>query len=544
MRTAVQAISLSICMGIGLATNGVADPAKSLRQEDAVRELEWRIGSSRSEEKSVSSRAGTAARGGTGRPIPSLPSKHAAPSFAKGDVVLWWNQIALHAVRVERTPPPLAARNLACVHAAIYDAVNAIYQTHEVYYVSVAALPGASPEAAAAAAACQCLTDLYPRLKPLFDREFAACNAWFPRSDATQKGADLGIFVAKRLMAWRHGDGSGNTINYCPKAKIGFWQLTPPRFESALLPGWGRVTAFAYKGGGYLQPAGLPKLTSAAYTQAFQEVKALGGRYNSVRTPEQTLIALFWADIEGTATPPGHWNEIAQTVARARGNTLAENARLFALLNLSLADAGIWCWIIKFTNEFWRPVTAIRAADQDGNPHTTADPTWTPLLDTPPFPAHTSGHSTFSAAASTVLADFFGTDKVVFKATSEGVPGVSRVFSSFSAAAEEAGKSRIYGGIHWNFDNVDGLATGRFLGRHISQHYLRKVADVERTRGNAGGDRVPAAERSGHRQGPVASAANELPIASIAICPDGRTLATDSWDTTALLWDLPRSVPP
>ncbi len=209
---------------------------------------------------------------------------------------------------------------------------------------------------------------------------------------------------------------------------------------------------------------GPPALNSAAYTAAFREVKALGGRQGSRRTEDQTQIALFWADIAGTATPPGHWNEIAQTVARQRGITLAENARLFALLNMSLADAGVYCWIIKFNYGFWRPITAIQRADEDGNPDTDADASWEPLIETPPFPSYTSGHSTFSGAAAAVLASFFGTDRVRFTSNSDGLPGVTRTFDGFWAAAEEAGMSRIYGGIHWQFDNTDGLTAGRETG--------------------------------------------------------------------------------
>src|SRR5262249_8226824 len=151
---------------------------------------------------------------------------------------------------------------------------------------------------------------------------------------------------------------------------------------------------------------------------------------------------------------PGHWNRIAQAVARDKKTSLAENARLFALLNAALADAGVCCWECKFKHNFWRPVTAFRAAERDG------DADWTPLVVTPPFPSYVSGHSTFSAAAAAVLADFFG-DDVEFETDSDGLRGVKRKFTKFSEAAAEAGRSRIYGGIHWEFDNREGLAMGK-----------------------------------------------------------------------------------
>jgi hypothetical protein len=199
----------------------------------------------------------------------------------------------------------------------------------------------------------------------------------------------------------------------------------------------------------------------------------LGGRASTRRTAEQTLIAWFWDDGAGTVTPPGHWNRIAQAAARARGTTPAENARLFALLNLALADAGIACWDCKFTYRLWRPITAIREADLAGNPDTRPDPRWTPLLTTPPFPSYTSGHSTFSGAAAALLAHFFGTDAVRFTIESEGLPGYTRSFASFSAAAREAGRSRIYGGIHYEFDNRAGLALGRALADRVYRDRLR-----------------------------------------------------------------------
>ena len=197
---------------------------------------------------------------------------------------------------------------------------------------------------------------------------------------------------------------------------------------------------------------------------------------HAYRTPDQTEIANFWADDEGTVTPPGHWNRIAQTVALQRGTSLAENARLFALLNLTLADAGIACWDSKYTFNFWRPIYGIREADPAMNPGTTPDLDWTPLLTTPAFPTYTSGHSTFSGAAIAALAAYFGTDEVRFANTCDTLPGVSRTFTKFSAAAEEAGKSRIYGGIHWEVDNREGLTCGRAVGEYVARYFLLPVA--------------------------------------------------------------------
>ena len=230
------------------------------------------------------------------------------------------------------------------------------------------------------------------------------------------------------------------------------------------------------RSGSQFRPAPPPTLTSVEYAMAFDEVKDLGGdgiNTPTQRTAEQTEIARFWADGAGTASLAGHWNSIAEGVAQQRGNSLTENARLFAMLNIAMADAYISSWDAKYTYDFWRPVTAIREAGTDGNPATEADPNWTPLLVTPPIPSYTSGHSTVGSAAAAVLSDLFGPD-VRFATGSEGLPGVTRTFDGFSAAAAEVARSRLYGGIHFDFDNRVGLAAGRSLGHYVSENVLER----------------------------------------------------------------------
>ncbi|HEX7793640.1 MAG TPA: vanadium-dependent haloperoxidase, partial [Vicinamibacterales bacterium] len=221
------------------------------------------------------------------------------------------------------------------------------------------------------------------------------------------------------------------------------------------------------------RPLGPPSLTSTKYANDVNEVKSFGSATGSARSDDQTTIALFWADGAGTETPPGHWNSIAATVALSRTNTLQQNARLFALLNMAMADAAICAWDAKYRYDFWRPVTAIRNADADGNDLTTADPLWQPLIATPPFPEYMSGHSTFSAAAAVVLARFYGTDDVQFMASSDVTP-LPRAFSSFSAAANEAAASRLYGGIHFRSAIEDGLTSGTEIGEWVVAHVLQQ----------------------------------------------------------------------
>jgi len=393
-----------------------------------------------------------------------------APAAAPVDVVLRWNEAALTAIRTERTPPPLAARNLAIVHAAIHDAVNAIQRTHTFYLVRAEAPPDAGLETAAASAAHRTLISLYPRQVENFD---AILDRSLANGPVAPGGLRLGLHVAEQLLAAREKDGARTSTAYAPRHGVGMWRPTPPDFRPALLPQWPSVTCFCMKSGHQFRPAAPPPVGSAEYWANFAEVKALGGADRHQRSAEQTQIAHFWADDAGTATPPGHWNQVAQAVARARGLTTAENARLFALLNLALADAAIASWDCKYQFHYWRPIEGIRAAPPDADPARRGDPAWTPLLATPPFPSYTSGHSTFSGAAAAVLANYFGTDAVRFTVGSDALPGVTRSFTRFSEAAAEAGRSRIYGGIHWEFDNSAGLASGRALGDYVSRSYLR-----------------------------------------------------------------------
>ncbi|MEQ1844318.1 MAG: Ig-like domain-containing protein, partial [Nitrospira sp.] len=387
----------------------------------------------------------------------------------QADVVLTWNQVMLDAIQRDATPPPVASRGMAMVSLAIYDTINAIEGTPG-YYVSLPAQPGSSPDAAAASAAHRVLSYLYPGQQALFDTQLAASLASIPDGAAKTNGIALGQNIANAIIAIRATDGWNDFVDYVPGSQPGEWQLTGPMYDVALLPQWADLTPFALTSPDQFQPAGPPALDSAAYAAALNEVKALGSATGSTRTADQTQIARFWADGGGTYTPPGHWDQIAQQIALQQGNSLSANARLFAELNVALADAGITAWNTKYADSFWRPVTAIQQADLDGNALTTADPTWSSFLMTPPFPEYISGHSTFSGAAAEILTSVFGAN-VGFTTTSLGLPGVTRTFTSFEQAAQEAGKSRIYGGIHFEFSNQDGLTAGHQLADFVLNRF-------------------------------------------------------------------------
>ena len=401
-------------------------------------------------------------------PIPALLlALLAAAYLAHGDVVTDWNETALLAIKTDRTAPPKAARALAMMHVAIYDAVNGIVQTHEPYFVPGKPAEDASPEAAAAVAARLVLLRLFPAQQAAFDATYNKVMRTMPTGEEKRASIDWGEHVAQTLLADRAKDGAQATVIYASRNPIGVWRPTEPAFAKPALPQWPGVKPFAMTSAAQFRPAMPPALTSAAYADDFNRTKDLGAKNSTTRTAEQTTIAQFWADGPGTVTPPGHWNVIARELALQLGNTMEENARLFALLNIAEADAGILCWDCKYACNLWRPITAIQNADLDENPATEKDADWTPLLATPPFPEYTSGHSTFSGAGATVLAAFFGSDHIAFTTTSEDVPGVSRSYASFSEAAAEAGMSRIYGGIHFMSANTQGLASGARLGEYV-----------------------------------------------------------------------------
>lgn len=382
-------------------------------------------------------------------------------------VVSRWNEVVLEAIKGERTPPPVAARNLAIVHVAVYDAVVSINPEYRAFYSGVRPQPGSDPTAAAAAAAHRVLVELYPKRVREFDSQLDSVLDEVPEGAAKTRGVAHGLAVAERVLKWRAADlATASRTSYKFTDEEGRWRPTPPKYADPLLPGWANAVGFAVADRKPFAPSGPPKLDSDAYAAALREVKSLGGTNSEARTKDQTEIARFWADGEGTVTPPGHWNRIAQAIATDRKLSLAETARLFALLNVSMADAALVCWECKYRFDVWRPVTALRETD----------PTWMPLLPTPPFPAYTSGHSSFSGSAAAALEAFFGTDRVSFTSTSDGLPGVSRAYTSFRTAAEEAGMSRIYGGIHWQFDNTDGLKCGREIAAHVTKNHFGKLS--------------------------------------------------------------------
>jgi hypothetical protein len=421
-----------------------------------------------------------------GRPRLSLETLEGR-CLPSADVVLQWNQVLLDTIKADRVLPVFFSREAAIVHAAMYDAVNAIDRSYTSFFAHVQASHGASLEAAAAQAAHDTMSALFPTHQATFDATLAGDLAGIPPGRARQ-GVAVGQAVAQQILAWRSTDGSGRDVPYTPGSDPGDWRPTPPAFAKAVAPQWGQVTPFAIPSDAAFRPPAPPALTSAEYAAAYNEVKSVGAASSTTRTAEQSEIARFWYGTAGTFTSAGYWNQIAQQIAEQRGDSLVQNARLFALLNLAQADAYISVWGAKYASNFWRPVTAITDPRSGQiNPDTPTDPSWAPFLPTPAFPSYTSGHSGHSGAAAAVLAAFFGSDAIPFTFSSDSLPGVTRSFPSFSAAARECSDSRVYAGIHWRFDVTVGQAVGDEVGNYVVTHFLLPAAAGEDDGGDDGG---------------------------------------------------------
>ena len=435
------------------------------------------------------------------------------------DAVLDWNAVALQAVANDHTPsivlraeqggPTKTTRALGIVHAAIFDAVNSIDRSYTPYLISTGGPRSASIDAAAGQAAHDTLVALYPSQKLMFDLALNSTLRDIPNGPAELQGILIGKTVAKAILAARANDHSQTPADFVNVNEAGHFQ-TYPGEPGALSPGWGDVHTFAIPSAAQFLAPPPPAMNTPEYAAAYNEVKSLGGdgiTTPTLRTAEQTEIGIFWGydGVPGLGTPPRLYNQIARTIADTQHNTEVQNARLFALVNIAMADAGIASWDTKYEYDIWRPVRGIcqvdllGAAIDDGNAATSPDPTWKPLGApftngpagatnfTPPFPAYTSGHATFGAALFETLTRFYGRDDMTFTIGSDefnGInrdvdqsvrPVVTRTYDSFSEASEENGQSRIYLGIHWAFDKTAGITQGNAIANYVFDNFLKPI---------------------------------------------------------------------
>ena len=429
--------------------------------------------------------------------VRSIAAVVVAAAFASpvaANDALKWNETTVRAAIAGGQNPIQQTRTVAMVQSAVHDALNAIKPRYAAYYYEGPAAGGAAPEAAIAAASQVVLTGVLPSFggpaqqsaaQALLEEAYRTAVAGIPDGQAKQDGIAAGRAAGEAMLTLRKEDGATRSAPYTPASGPGRWRPTPnpdppnppiadpklaPGFAPANLPGWGNVTPFTLLSASQYWLPGPPALTSPEYTRDFNEVKSVGGQVSSVRTPEQTEIARFW--FEG----PAAWYRVARAACEARKLDLWDSARVLAVASMAMADAYIAGFRIRYVYDFWRPVTAIREAADDGNDATVADPAWNSHQNTPNVSDYPSTQSLFSGAASTALAAVLGTDQVAFTVIS-GPPfaNIKRSFSSLSAAARESVDSRVYAGIHFRSACEDGLLLGRKIGQRAAATYLLPV---------------------------------------------------------------------
>jgi PAP2 superfamily len=392
----------------------------------------------------------------------------AAP--ASSNPVLDWNATALQAIAADKLSPADAIRTITLVHVAIYDAVQTISAASPsasltVNGKSLYGIPtGASLDSATAAAARTVLLGLTPNQRSMIDAAYAASLAQIPDWTATLEGSVVGTWIGQAILAWRSHDGSDAVIAYQEPSRPGIFQPVPPATASA--QPWATTQPMVLQSPNQFLPGPPPALTSTQYAADYNEIKSLGAATSTTRTADQTQVALFWLDDDSYM-----WNLVARSLAAEKHLTLVQSARLFAEMNVAMMDGTIAVFNAKYTYDFWRPQAAIRAGDEDGNPATVGDPSWTSLRPAPPHPDYPAAHPTSGGTASTVLASVFG-DASSFNFTTRTAPGgVTRTYTSFSQAAEEEAASRVYVGFHFRTSVNAGLKLGREVGAWTITHF-------------------------------------------------------------------------
>jgi hypothetical protein len=383
------------------------------------------------------------------------------------DQVIQWNQELQQLLTAPGAQPASIhpTRTLAITQIAVFDAVNGIQGSGRSLLADRRGPRTASPDAAAASAARTALDALLPSQRPAIDAFFQASLSELGSGRRVERGIQFGEEVADAVLAARSGDGAAlPPPTFTPGTGPGEYQLTPPAFTPAGFTQTAHVTPFVLGSAGQFRPAPPPALTSPKYAEDFAEVESLGELNSATRTADETAVGKFW----GAAPIWIVWNQIADQAAVGFGNDLEQNARLFALLDTTLADDAIALYDAKYAYHRWRPITAITATDQ-GNPNTTADPSWVPLTNTANDPTYPGAHAAFGQAAATALEDFFGTDVFSFSLTNSSV-GITRSFSSFSQASDEASASRIFAGQHFRSDEEAGQTLGGQVADFVADH--------------------------------------------------------------------------
>lgn len=409
----------------------------------------------------------------------------AIPLRANADAVSDWNAIAMQTVTAAVPAHPIPAQfvDMALVQIAVYDAVQAIDRRYKPYHVEISGASG-SPSAAAAKAAHDMLVHLFPAQAMTLGttyNQYLIDHGISP----SDPGVTVGQTAAAGIIALRANDGRfpPNQVPFVGGTDPGEWRPTesfigtppaPPSFAPMAVPWLGSVRPFTLKCSAQFRATPPPPLNSRRYTKAYKEVKAMGARFNSARTTEETDLAHFW-----NLNYPAVWNRAVRDIAAVHVDNIGDNARLFAAVNLAMGDAIITAWDTKNTYVSWRPLTAIRLGDDDGNPDTVGDPNWQPLINTPNYPDHSSGANIVSAAATRTLALFFGRNRMTFVVSTTNATAIqqTRTYHRFTDAAEDVVNARIWEGIHFRFADEDARKQGTLVAQWVLAHQLKPVYD-------------------------------------------------------------------
>ncbi len=405
-----------------------------------------------------------------------------SPAMAQADAVLDWNEIMLELVQDQ--PPPFQNRFAAITQLAVFEAVNAVTGHYKPYLGTITPSPDVSADAAAIASAHAVLRNYFPDRAAFLDIALDNSLAGIAEGSAKSGAIAIGETAAAEVMSARANDGSELTDSYVPStSEPGDWQLTPDcPATGGFFRHWRNVTPFAIRSAHQFRSDPPPALSSGSYTRAYKEVKEVGGLDSTERPPERANVAKLYAVLSDAAL----WNPIARQLAVARHHSLSQNARSLALLNMALSDGGVAVMDTKYHYNFWRPETAILAAGTDGNRRTVADSSYIPFISAPCFPSYPSGHATTSYAAREVLERIFGRHGHAITVSSPAAPDVTLRYTKLKNITSDIDDVRVYGGIHFRFDQDQGAEQKRRLGAYIYGHSLKparghKCNDAEYT---------------------------------------------------------------
>lgn len=396
-------------------------------------------------------------------------------STLRADVVTDWNAIMEETAHSASPDPAQWSRTAAITQVAVFEAVNSIVGDYEPYHDRIDAPQGASAEAAVIAAAHRALAILCPAKAPQLDAARDNSLAAIPGGKGKTDGIAVGIAAADAIIALRTNDGFDSPVVYTPGTRPGEYRPTPPDLSPAFRPGLGQVATFVIRNAREFRSAAPPALRSKRYTRDFTEVKRVGEAHSTERPEDRTQVARFYdaTDADGIYYPA------ARQLLATRSRTVSENARLFALLAISIWDTAVACFETKYHFNIWRPVTAIREANSDGNHRTESDPNWLSAVFTPPFPAYPSGHASFGGAARAVLETEFGPGGHAITLSNPAVPDIVLRYETFKQITDDIDDARIYGGVHYRFDQEAGALQGKRVGEYVLRHALRPACPQE-----------------------------------------------------------------